>query len=64
MCICWCVTEVNYKMHGAKIMCTHTHTHSRARVHACVCVRVGVRVCGGGAGARNDRHMFIVAAKC
>jgi len=20
MCICWCVTEINYKMHGATIM--------------------------------------------
>jgi len=19
MCICWCVTEINYKMHGATI---------------------------------------------
>ena len=23
MCICWCVTEINYKMHGAMIKVVH-----------------------------------------
>ena len=37
MCICWCVTEINYKMHGATIKiiftCSNPTSHEKHIVH-------------------------------
>ena len=40
MCICWCVTEINYKMHGATIkMCSFIFNFPRYSRSFCLLIR-------------------------